>query len=158
MEEGPPPMDGSDLGTSESDFIKKSLPLLSMDHQRKLLERLLLDPLLSDIHPNALTPDYLDKIMAREMGKAVQIYLRKVSGETIPFIIAPETTLREFKKDVAREFSRREEPLMGGKKISWKYVWKNNCLMYNGVRLLDDSSPLYEWACDLLRPERWYFL
>eukprot|EP01112_Ceratiomyxa_fruticulosa_P024264 TRINITY_DN979_c0_g2_i6.p1 TRINITY_DN979_c0_g2~~TRINITY_DN979_c0_g2_i6.p1 ORF type:complete len:176 (-),score=33.36 TRINITY_DN979_c0_g2_i6:121-648(-) len=152
----PPPQHGGnaidsvmeDSGFEDEDgmFIKQSLSLLTREHQQKLLERLLQDPLLSDLQPTGLTPDFLDKVIAHETGKAIRVQVRKISGERIPFIIASDTTLRELKKDIVTEISRREEPLLGKKKISWKHVWKNYCLVFEGVRLLEDNKRLYEWG------------
>jgi len=127
------------------DYIKAILAKLSPEQTKEIHKILLQDPLLKDVPPSA-DSETISRYIGHESGRAVAIYLVKFTGERIPFFITPETTLRTLKKDIKAVISAKEEKNMGNRKISWKYVWKNYCLMFGNLRLLDDNKRLYEWG------------
>jgi len=107
--------------------------------------QMLYDPVLVDVKSekiDELTDYDIDKIIAIETGNAVQIFLKKQTGERIAFTITPDTTLDLFRKDVKKVISSIEEKKMGSRRISWTYVWKNYCLMYENTRLLTPEFSL----------------
>jgi len=120
----------------------KELPANKID---QIGLELLKDPVLRDIKQADLdefTEYDIDKLIAKHNERAFEIFLVKATGEKMKFIITPETTLDQLKKDVKKEISLVEEKTMVSRKINWKHVWKNYCLMYNNTRLLSPELKL----------------
>jgi len=108
--------------------------------KRKLSSLLLSDPLLAEVAPDA-TPEYLDGLIAQELGQAMTVFVVKYTGERIPLLVTSRTTVGDLKKQFQLVYAQQVEPVIK-RKISWKYVWNKNCLMLEKVRLLDESARL----------------
>lgn len=109
-------------------------------------QHLLQDALLADVPPNASLED-IEALLARELGTGLNVVLVRMDGERIPLTLAPAATVRDLKQLIKRVMSTRleKETVMGKRKISWKGVWTDFCLMHNGQRLLEDGARL----CDV---------
>lgn len=106
-------------------------------------ERLLQDPLLADVPANASMED-IEALLACELGTGLNVVLVRMDGERIPLTLAPAATVKDCKRRVKSVMAARceTEAAMGKRKISWKGVWSNFCLVHAGQRLLDDGARL----------------
>ena len=89
----------------------------------------------------------IEALLARELGTGLNVVLVRMDGERIPLTLAPTATVRDLKQLIKRVMSARleKEAVMGKRKVSWKSVWTDFCLMHNGQRLLEDGARL----CDV---------
>ncbi|CAL4190851.1 unnamed protein product, partial [Meganyctiphanes norvegica] len=113
---------------------------------QKALEPLLKnDPILSDLHPQ-VTLEEVSALIEVEHGRAVTVFIEKVDGGHWSVVVPREATVldlkRALKNHVALSLSRRNIK----KKISWRYIWKNNILCYNSVQLSDLSAHILDYG------------
>lgn len=55
--------------------------------------------------------------------------------------LAYNSTIRHLKALFQKNVNARESDILP-RRISWKYVWKNYCLTFRGMDLLDDQMTL----------------
>lgn len=113
---------------------------------QKALEHLLKnDPILTDLHPQ-VTLEEVSALIEVEHGRAVTVNIEKADGGNWSVVVPREATVldlkRALKNHVALELSRRNVK----KKISWRYIWKNNWLCYNGVQLSDLNARILDYG------------
>lgn len=113
---------------------------------QKALEHLLKnDPILSDLHPQ-VTLEEVSALIEVEHGRAVTVNIQKADGDHWDVVVPREATVLDLKialkNHVALELSRRNIK----KKISWRYIWKNNWLCYNGVQLSDLNAHILDYG------------
>ncbi|KAL6041284.1 Cytochrome c oxidase assembly protein cox19 [Balamuthia mandrillaris] len=139
--------------------LERNRQLTAAQH-RLLLELLLSDPLLADVPKDVahLTSAHIEALIDQLLGHAFTVHVVKHTGEEIPVVVSPNTTLRDFKAQLKAVITKRiaDAGETGANKISWKYVWSHNCLALDKQRLLDDSKKMSEYG---LQPEaRLYFV
>lgn len=113
---------------------------------QKALEHLLKnDPILSDLHPH-VTLEEVSALIEVEHGRAVTVNIQKADGSHWSVVVPREATVQHLKtalkNHVALELSRRNVK----KKISWRYIWKNNWLCYNGVQISDLNARILDYG------------
>jgi U11/U12 small nuclear ribonucleoprotein SNRNP25 len=127
----------------EFDELMKVIEPLDRSLQEELLLLLVRDENLSDL-PQNLTSEYVDNLIKIEIGRAFNIYIVKFTGEKIPVVVSPDSTVADIKRSFQVIISAQEEKNLAARKISWKYVWKTWCLTFNGTRLRDDKATVAE--------------
>eukprot|EP01116_Phalansterium_solitarium_P014353 TRINITY_DN31972_c0_g1_i1.p1 TRINITY_DN31972_c0_g1~~TRINITY_DN31972_c0_g1_i1.p1 ORF type:complete len:196 (+),score=51.78 TRINITY_DN31972_c0_g1_i1:129-716(+) len=121
--------------------LLKDLKALSEEQQKFVVDAVLQDEVLSDISSKfANLSEYeVEKLISVENGEASTVYIKRQTGDAFPVIITPLSTLRQLKADIADIIGARENQRLGSRRISWKHVWKNYCLVFGHSRLLDDN-------------------
>lgn len=56
--------------------------------------------------------------------------------------VSRNSTIGDLKRLIKVAVNKIEEPLIHPRKLSWKYVWKNNCLQFNDMMLWDDEATI----------------
>jgi len=130
-------------GGKVKELVRRNEENLSGESKEVLLQRLLSDPLLSDLPKQFLEPEFIDDLISQEMGLTITIFVEKETGERIPIVVSPHTTLRDVKNQLKCQFVKMlADTPWRNRNINWKYVWKNNCLMFEKTRLLDDKETI----------------
>eukprot|EP01114_Cavostelium_apophysatum_P011043 TRINITY_DN25213_c0_g1_i1.p1 TRINITY_DN25213_c0_g1~~TRINITY_DN25213_c0_g1_i1.p1 ORF type:complete len:181 (-),score=32.81 TRINITY_DN25213_c0_g1_i1:93-635(-) len=130
----------------EDEEIWKQMVQLPHDYLQTVATNMLKDPALGDIQLEDLNKldDYdIQKKIDESCGRGVKITLVKHTGERIPLVIIPSTTLEFLQRDIEREINR-EQSRASTKKLSWKYIWKNYCIMYKNTRVLNKFDRLMD--------------
>ncbi|CAJ0756039.1 6067_t:CDS:2 [Entrophospora sp. SA101] len=134
---------------------------------QRILQELFKDPLLSDLTktntPESLTIEEVDTLIALELGTAFEIIIERGLIESLVLVVRQNATVHDIKKlisiKVERELeSQKKAPnsydklkknknsnqKRDNRKISWKYIWKSYCLIFEGKLLLDDKVHIQE--------------
>jgi len=102
-------------------------------------------PLASQlVSSNALgliTSQYVDNLIKLETGQAYPVYVEKFSGERMELVVSPDSKIQELKLAIQGAIECETPDISW--RISWKKgVWKNYCLVHNGIQLQDPSATL----------------
>eukprot|EP00898_Chlorokybus_atmophyticus_P003629 jgi/Chlat1/4267/Chrsp29S08884 len=121
----------------------------------RTVDQLLADPLLSDL-PKNVTLEEVEALIALESGSGMQLTIRKLDGSSfsklavafhlVPAVIVVTQSARlgDIKQAIRRHYERQEQQHMGKRHISWKYVWRKNCLTFDSKRLLQDDERAHD--------------
>jgi len=150
-------MELSNNRKTEEIRLMRLLKEFSREDVDEIAKILLKDPLLHDIGFSMfdeLSEIQVSKLISAEKGESCTVYFQRPFGETLPFIITKETTVKQLKKEIAATISSQVETKssLGNRKISWKFVWKNYCLMWKNVRLLEDEKRLSQYGIGEVSP------
>ncbi|KAI7872134.1 hypothetical protein BDF14DRAFT_1756947 [Spinellus fusiger] len=100
------------------------------------INTLLEDPLLEDIHSN-VTFERLDTLIAIEKGHAYHVQVDRTPLDPINIIVRQSSTVQQVKKLIQRTIARTEPKTQ---RISWNYIWRSYCLLFEGQRLIDEHA------------------
>ncbi|CAG8716727.1 13769_t:CDS:2 [Acaulospora morrowiae] len=122
-----------------------------LSQTQKMLQQLLKDPLLSDLaklnNEDNISLEEVDTLIALETGTAFEIRIERDGLE--PIVVRQNSTIADIKKLIKFkiEHQRKQNIQPGSKrKISWKYIWKTYCLIFEKKRLLQDKMPIQEYG------------
>ncbi|CAG8443006.1 4694_t:CDS:2 [Ambispora gerdemannii] len=113
--------------------------------------------------------EQVDTLIALEQGTAFEIRVERGGLDPLVLIVKQNSTIKDLKNLIKARVERDEEEKRDksnvkranndsgdgvirnmrqrkrrNKKISWKYIWKTYCLMFEGHRLLDENARLQE--------------
>ncbi|KAI8984491.1 hypothetical protein BDF20DRAFT_986370 [Mycotypha africana] len=112
---------------------------LVVDLEKKINE-LLQDELLSNV-PRQPTLKELDALIAVENHRAYKITIDRSPLPSIDLIVRQNSTVREIKRLFRIQVERLEQAAGDHtRKISWKYIWKTFCFVFQNTRLADDDA------------------
>ncbi|XP_077590853.1 U11/U12 small nuclear ribonucleoprotein 25 kDa protein [Stigmatopora nigra] len=109
------------------------------------LARLVQDPLLCDL-PIQVTLEEINSQIALEYGQAMTVKVLKADGEIMPIVVVQDASVLDLKKAIRRFVTLKQQRENGLKNISWKYVWRNYTLMFQGEKLEDDRLRLKDYG------------
>ncbi|RGB44020.1 hypothetical protein C1646_661085 [Rhizophagus diaphanus] len=93
----------------------------------------------------SLTLEHVDTLIALEMGTAFEITILRSGLETLKMVVRQNATVSDIKNLIVLQVTRAlKEKGRRNKKISWKYIWKTYCLMFEGQKLLEDKARIQE--------------
>ncbi|CAB4385273.1 unnamed protein product [Rhizophagus irregularis] len=93
----------------------------------------------------SLTLEHVDTLIALEMGTAFEITILRCGLETLKMVVRQNATISDIKNLIVLQVTRDlKEKGRRNKKISWKYIWKTYCLMFEGQKLLEDKARIQE--------------
>ncbi|XP_028841453.1 U11/U12 small nuclear ribonucleoprotein 25 kDa protein [Denticeps clupeoides] len=103
------------------------------------------DPLLCDL-PIQVTLEEVNSQIALEYGQAMTVRVCKADGEVMPIVVVQHATVLDLKKAICRFYELKQQREGGVRHISWKYVWRNFCLAFNGQKLEEDKMKLKDYG------------
>ncbi|GAA5796126.1 hypothetical protein HPULCUR_001495 [Helicostylum pulchrum] len=88
------------------------------------------------------TEEEIDILIAVEQGRAFQVILNRDPLPSVPIIVLQSSTVQDIKRMIRHQLEKKENNDKTGRKrkISWKYIWRSHCLMFNNARLLNDNA------------------
>lgn len=100
------------------------------------------DPLLSDL-PRNVTLEEVNAQIALHQGQSITVYVDREQEGPLPVVVHQRGSTvsdlkRAFRRHVVLKLVREQNDL----KVSWRYVWKNNWLSFDGRKLKDDPVTL----------------
>jgi len=94
---------------------------------------------------NSLTLEQVDTLIALELGTAFEITILRCGLEPLKMVVRQNATIADIKNLIVLQVTRAlKEKGRRNKKISWKYIWKTYCLMFEGQKLLEDKARIQE--------------
>uniref|UniRef100_A0A1A8R5L8 Small nuclear ribonucleoprotein 25kDa (U11/U12) n=1 Tax=Nothobranchius rachovii TaxID=451742 RepID=A0A1A8R5L8_9TELE len=109
------------------------------------LARLVQDPLLCDL-PIQVTLEEVNSQIALEYGQAMTVKVVKADGEIMPIVVVQNASVLDLKKAICRFMELKQQREGGIKHISWRYVWRAYHLVFEGVKLEDDTLRLKDYG------------
>ncbi|CEG82444.1 hypothetical protein RMATCC62417_16514 [Rhizopus microsporus] len=108
---------------------------------KEKINQLLNDELLSDVSPS-LSEKEIDSLIAVEKGQAFRIRVEREPLRPINLIVGQSYSVKDIKKLIQVTVERMEKEEKTGRKrrISWKFIWRTYCLIFDGTKLLDDNA------------------
>ncbi|XP_073968865.1 U11/U12 small nuclear ribonucleoprotein 25 kDa protein-like isoform X1 [Rhodnius prolixus] len=103
------------------------------------------DSLLKDL-PRDVTLEEVTSMLALQHGQSMKVYIYKDNGECLPIVVGLGATVLDLKRAVRRHITLMLERQGETRCLSWRYVWRNNYLSYNGHLLDNDSTALSEYG------------
>ncbi|CAO3630347.1 unnamed protein product [Cunninghamella echinulata] len=100
-------------------FIEKN----KLNDLETQLEKLLKDPLLSDISSKNSIEE-IDQFLAIELNQAYKIQIQRDPLPPINIIVHQSSTVRDLKILFQQEWEKQNNK----RKVSWKYIWRTYCL------------------------------
>ncbi|KAI9362648.1 hypothetical protein BD770DRAFT_381481 [Pilaira anomala] len=112
-----------------------------LDKLQKEINQLLEHEELKDLDAFP-TEEEIDMLIAVETGQAFQITLNRSPLPSIPLIVLQSSSVLDIKRMIKHQLEKMEKNDKTGRKrkISWKYIWRSHCLMFNNARLLNDRA------------------
>ncbi|GBC07189.1 hypothetical protein RclHR1_00730038 [Rhizophagus clarus] len=93
----------------------------------------------------SLTLEQVDTLIALELGTAFEITILRRGLEPLKMVVRQNATISDIKNLIVLQVTRDlKEKGRKRKKISWKYIWKTYCLMFEGQKLLEDKARIQE--------------
>ncbi|CAG8755861.1 8307_t:CDS:2, partial [Cetraspora pellucida] len=119
---------------------------------QKMLRQLLKDPLLSDLtklnNNGSISIEEVDTLISLETGTAFEIKIERDGLEPLTLVVRQNSTILDVKNLIQLKVEKLQKQnnkgLRPNKKISWRYIWKSYCLMFENQRLLQDKLPIQE--------------
>ncbi|RIA91773.1 hypothetical protein C1645_821609 [Glomus cerebriforme] len=94
---------------------------------------------------NSIILEQVDTLIALEMGTAFEINILRCGLEPLKMIVRQNATIADIKNLIILQVTRDlKEKGRKNKRISWKYIWKTYCLMFEGQKLLEDKARIQE--------------
>eukprot|EP00696_Hemimastix_kukwesjijk_P003214 gnl/Hemi2/13953_TR4742_c0_g1_i1.p1 gnl/Hemi2/13953_TR4742_c0_g1~~gnl/Hemi2/13953_TR4742_c0_g1_i1.p1 ORF type:complete len:189 (+),score=54.98 gnl/Hemi2/13953_TR4742_c0_g1_i1:138-704(+) len=128
------------------DDIEKLLQFDKEEHEaaqktERALEALLEDPILSDLRKLNHRPDLatVERFIALEKGTAISVTVVRLDGVRFQLILPHKATVGDLKKQLQHRIEMYAE-----RKINWRHVWRNHCLVWQSDRLLLNHKRLME--------------
>ncbi|RCH94056.1 hypothetical protein CU097_013121 [Rhizopus azygosporus] len=111
-----------------------------VEELKEKINQLLNDELLSDVSPS-LSEKEIDSLIAVEKGQAFRIRVEREPLRPINLIVGQSYSVKDIKKLIQVTVERMEKEEKTGRKrrISWKFIWRAYCLVFDGTKLLDDN-------------------
>ncbi|KAI9488395.1 hypothetical protein BDB00DRAFT_848254 [Zychaea mexicana] len=106
---------------------------------KERLDVLLKDELLADV-PSSPTIEQVDTLTAIEEGRAYRITVDRGPLEPLSIVVNQASSVNDIKRLIRNAIDRDRTATTTKTKISWKYIWRSHCLMFNGQRLLDNNA------------------
>ncbi len=103
------------------------------------------DPLLFDL-PSDITLDEINAKIDLEHGQSMTVYIRRVDGVRYPIVLRHCATVHDLKQALRRCVQLRQKRHGGVTCISWQYVWRKYCLVYDGRPLTDGQKMLKDYG------------
>ncbi|KAH3764718.1 U11/U12 small nuclear ribonucleoprotein 25 kDa protein [Pelomyxa schiedti] len=124
------------------------LQQFSIEQLGRILERMTQDPVVADFsHMGVhLRPQMVERALAFENGEAFVVKLQRGDGGIINLYVKQDTTVGDLKEDMKAYIHQRQTLAKQSTLISWKYVWKHNCLVHNGQKLLNNTMTMSQLA------------
>ncbi|XP_057673209.1 U11/U12 small nuclear ribonucleoprotein 25 kDa protein [Corythoichthys intestinalis] len=116
-----------------------------MDLFEEGLARLVQDPLLCDL-PIQVTLEEINSQIALEYGQAMTVKVLKADGEIMPIVVVQDANVLDLKKAIRRFVTLKQQREAGVRHISWRYIWRNYTLMFQGEKLEDDRMRLKDYG------------
>ena len=110
----------------------------------KEVKKMLADPLLSDLHEN-ITLNELKSKLAHAYGQALTLSVIRGDGQVYKIIVEREATVAQLKRAIRDHVNLKLSREGSSCKVNWKYVWKNNYLVYAGQKLKKDDKKLADY-------------
>ncbi|KAI9250471.1 hypothetical protein BDA99DRAFT_563987 [Phascolomyces articulosus] len=105
---------------------------------KERLESLLKDELLNDIQSSP-TIDQVDTLIAIEEGRAYRITIDRGPLDSLSIVVRQASKVHDIKRLIQTAVDHKNTS-RSHTKISWKYIWRSHCLIFNGQRLLNDNA------------------
>ena len=81
-----------------------------------------------------------------EYGQAMTIKVRRADGEMYSVIVDQKATVSDLKKAIKHHVELQQSKQDSAISISWKYVWKNYWLQFEGEKLKDNNKILKHYG------------
>uniref|UniRef100_A0A224XZL6 SNRNP25 ubiquitin-like domain-containing protein n=1 Tax=Panstrongylus lignarius TaxID=156445 RepID=A0A224XZL6_9HEMI len=103
------------------------------------------DSLLKDL-PKDVTLEEVTSQLALQHGQSMKVLVYKDNGECLPIVVGLGATVLDLKRAVRRHVNLMLERQGDSRCLSWRYVWRNNYLSFNGQPLDNDYSALSDYG------------
>ncbi|XP_047117893.1 U11/U12 small nuclear ribonucleoprotein 25 kDa protein-like [Schistocerca piceifrons] len=109
---------------------------------KTLNDILMEDPLMCDL-PKNVTLEEVNSQIALQQGQSITVFIDRHNETTVPVVVPQRgSTVLDLKRAFRRNMSLKLAREKIYTKISWRYVWKNNWLYFEGQKLKSDSDLL----------------
>uniref|UniRef100_A0A146KNB1 U11/U12 small nuclear ribonucleoprotein n=2 Tax=Lygus hesperus TaxID=30085 RepID=A0A146KNB1_LYGHE len=117
-----------------------------MEITKSTLEKLLgLDSLLSYL-PADVSPEEVAAELALQHGQSMSLTLHKENRQTWNVVVHKGAKVIDLKHAVKRCVTQQLKRRGETRKISWRYVWKNNHLLFDHQTLDNDEALLSDYG------------
>eukprot|EP00164_Ancoracysta_twista_P007773 GFYU01011095.1.p1 GENE.GFYU01011095.1~~GFYU01011095.1.p1 ORF type:complete len:154 (-),score=21.56 GFYU01011095.1:144-605(-) len=112
---------------------------------KEQISALLKDPVLADVADDVTVAD-VESLIAVETGAAMSITVKRMDNTELDVILPREVTtaVKDLKAAYESRMNREVHKMMGKRRMSWRYVWKNYCFCIGNVRFTDDKARLLD--------------
>ncbi|KAG2207403.1 hypothetical protein INT47_006878 [Mucor saturninus] len=86
------------------------------------------------------TEGELDTLIAVEQGQAFHITLQRDPLPSIPLTVLQSSSVLQIKHMIRLQLEKMEKNKGRHRRISWKYIWRSYCLMFDHTKLSDDNA------------------
>ena len=125
--------------TSEELTFKQAMQIFHSE-----VKEMLKDPLLSDLHEN-ITLSELKTKLAHAYGQALTLSVVRADGQVYKVVVERGATVAQLKRAIKDHVNLKLSKEGRSCKVNWKYVWKNNYLVYAGQKLKEDKKKLADY-------------
>ncbi len=103
------------------------------------------DPLLFDL-PSDITLDEINAKIDLEHGRSMTVNIRRADDVIYPIVVRQDATVHDLKLALKRCVQLRQKRHGGVTCVSWRYVWRKFCMVFDGKLLTDSQKMLKDYG------------